>query len=453
MFIPRLHSFYASRLLGRRAWGLLVFMTMLTLCHLILPSSITPIPLKAADCATSLRDLSSAMGTYNLITLDDLSTTSDVEGRTFVGGNYVSGNSATLSMRLGKVPSSENTVEIVGNLSSGNPINVNGGSLRLGGQRNNRMINFNGGGRLNTDATLSATTLTASLQTGSLALAQLAANNNMTIPVGQPGPLRFTVTNVTSAGFATFWVNANDIFNNPLVQQIELAPQNATTIVINVAGTTVNWNYGNKVGNFVNKNWRGNVIWNFYEATTINLNSRNFMGALLAPLATVKASGNIDGAVAVGALATTSEVHQPEFFGNLDNACSTPTATPTLTATPTAIPTHTPTPTVIPTSTAIPTATPLPVADLTVIKYSSPNPVVAGLPLRYTIVVTNHGPRRAENVTVTDTLPAGVTFRSASADCTEQATVITCALGTLPTGWQSVITIEVDVKATSADLN
>jgi uncharacterized repeat protein (TIGR01451 family) len=79
--------------------------------------------------------------------------------------------------------------------------------------------------------------------------------------------------------------------------------------------------------------------------------------------------------------------------------------------------------------------------------------VAAGKPLTYTIVVTNHGPDRADRVIITDQLPAGVTFRSANADCKSHGPTLTCALGTLPAGWKSVIQIEVDVITTAADFN
>lgn len=47
--------------------------------------------------------------------------------------------------------------------------------------------------------------------------------------------------------------------------------------------------------------------------------------------------------------------------------------------------------------------------DLGITKSNSPDPVIAGNMLTYTIVVTNSGPDTAVNVQVVDTLPAGVT--------------------------------------------
>ncbi|MDH4138021.1 MAG: hypothetical protein OEW09_15080, partial [Anaerolineae bacterium] len=48
--------------------------------------------------------------------------------------------------------------------------------------------------------------------------------------------------------------------------------------------------------------------------------------------------------------------------------------------------------------------------DLTVVKSDNPDPVAAGMILTYTLVYTNNGPSDAQNVYITDTVPADVTF-------------------------------------------
>jgi|GEM_PF-759971 len=84
------------------------------------------------------------------------------------------------------------------------------------------------------------------------------------------------------------------------------------------------------------------------------------------------------------------------------------------------------------------------IADLSVTKSDNPDPVMAGSDLTYTITVTNNGPNTATTVTLTDTLPTGVTFISASPGCIFSApNTVICALGTLDANDSVVVTITV----------
>ncbi len=60
-------------------------------------------------------------------------------------------------------------------------------------------------------------------------------------------------------------------------------------------------------------------------------------------------------------------------------------------------------------------------ADLSVTKTANADPVVVGNNLTYTITVTNNGSNDAKGVALTDTLPEGVTFVSASVNQTQQS--------------------------------
>jgi uncharacterized repeat protein (TIGR01451 family) len=125
----------------------------------------------------------------------------------------------------------------------------------------------------------------------------------------------------------------------------------------------------------------------------------------------------------------------------------TNTVTGTLTNTPTNTPTNTSTSTPTSTPTATITNTPTgPAADLAVSKVGSPDPVAVGASLTYTITVTNNGPSTATGVTLTDTLPAGVTFVSVSPGqptCGQAGGTVTCSLGTLTNGASATVTIVV----------
>ncbi|MBN1286228.1 MAG: DUF11 domain-containing protein [Anaerolineae bacterium] len=90
-----------------------------------------------------------------------------------------------------------------------------------------------------------------------------------------------------------------------------------------------------------------------------------------------------------------------------------------------------------------------PVADVAITKSASPNPVLVGGQLTYTLTVTNGGPADAAGVTVTDTLPGGVTageITPSQGTCSigEGVTVL-CNLGDLASGASATITIVVTV--------
>jgi uncharacterized repeat protein (TIGR01451 family) len=74
-----------------------------------------------------------------------------------------------------------------------------------------------------------------------------------------------------------------------------------------------------------------------------------------------------------------------------------------------------------------------PAANLAIDK-TGPAQVAAGGKATYTLEVTNKGPSPATGVQITDTLPAGVIFDSASPGCTAAGSTVTCAVGDLAVG-------------------
>jgi uncharacterized repeat protein (TIGR01451 family) len=88
------------------------------------------------------------------------------------------------------------------------------------------------------------------------------------------------------------------------------------------------------------------------------------------------------------------------------------------------------------------------IADLSVTKTAS-STAPAGGQIHYTITVTNNGPDASTNTTVTDTLPAGVTFVSAtpSQGSCSGTTTVTCNVGTLAVSASATIDLIVNVTA------
>src|SRR4029434_6234807 len=68
-------------------------------------------------------------------------------------------------------------------------------------------------------------------------------------------------------------------------------------------------------------------------------------------------------------------------------------------------------------------------ADLSLTQSDTPDPVRAAASLTYVLNVVNNGPNPASDVTVTDTLPSGAVFGTATGSgwsCAQATGVVTC---------------------------
>jgi uncharacterized repeat protein (TIGR01451 family) len=126
-----------------------------------------------------------------------------------------------------------------------------------------------------------------------------------------------------------------------------------------------------------------------------------------------------------------------------DPASPTPSVTPSTTPNPTA--TATATATATPTATATAFPSPFTFPDLVLTMTDSPDPVQVGNNLTYTITVSNVDPVSSMTATMTDHLPAGVNFVSASpsqGSCTGTSTVV-CDLGFIVAGANATVSLVV----------
>ncbi|MEL0658751.1 collagen-binding domain-containing protein [Psychromonas arctica] len=255
---------------------------------------------------------------YNLIVLNDLASTSEVEGKTLIGGD-LSGTS-NYGIRLQQNdPTNGDALVIAGDLVSGSTVNANGQSVVIAGN-NNGQVNARS---VTTDASeYDFDLIKSEFVNFSGYLSELAVNSILTTSTnGQPGPASFEVGSDIDTDVAVFNITAEDFFSNNSIQQydVDLNGQSPSAIVINVSGEVINdANFnGNGVGNIVTDAFRENIIWNFFEATDIDL-IKQLNGSLLAPFADLSNATPIEGSVVVNNFDQGGEVHDALFAGTID---------------------------------------------------------------------------------------------------------------------------------------
>ena len=255
---------------------------------------------------------------YNLIVLNDLASTSEVEGKTLIGGD-LSGTS-NYGIRLQQNdPTNGDALVIAGDLVSGSTVNANGQSVVIAGN-NNGQVNARS---VTSDASeYDFDLIKSEFVNFSGYLSELAVNSILTTSTnGQPGPASFEVGSDIDTDVAVFNITAEDFFSNNSIQQydVDLNGQSPSAIVINVSGEVINdANFnGNGVGNIVTDAFRENIIWNFFEATDIDL-IKQLNGSLLAPFADLSNATPIEGSVVVNNFDQGGEVHDALFAGTIN---------------------------------------------------------------------------------------------------------------------------------------
>lgn len=261
--------------------------------------------LAAACClggAASAATLTAAtiLNDFNAVVFGAASTPSDIEGAAVIGGNFSGAtvyNNPTASQ-----PAGFGALTVFG-ATSGNPINLNNGGSAYVAGAHGAIINFNGGGGYigapgATIADFSTPLLALSSSLSTLtATASLPAPTNNELLKAIPGAGGVAVFNLTAADLAA-------------IPSFQVDLNGASTLVFNVSGSTINFNANDETG----ATGASNIIWNFYQAQTVNLNTL-IGGTVLAPFANVSNGNQIDGALVAQSWTGTGELHSHPFTG------------------------------------------------------------------------------------------------------------------------------------------
>ncbi len=279
---------------------------------------------------------------FNLVTLGNDSTSSHVDGRSYIGGT-LSGSGAVFGMHPNTTPASAYTALTVAGSGSGFQVTaggltalgsvsnatVNNGAAAIAGSASNSNFNGSGGayiqgassgvnknsGNLSPSAagaqfaTAGSTDFAAVLKAASTALSSFASTGSYWTVSGSKVTFH-AVAN--SAGLAVFDLTAVDD-TLLAMSEFDFDLGNATSVLFNsdVATANISANFlGGSAQAIATK-----TIWNFYDATSLTLNSQ-FGGSILATGATLKNSNNIEGGVYVNQLQQSGEIHQQAYTGS-----------------------------------------------------------------------------------------------------------------------------------------
>lgn len=270
--------------------------------------------------------------TWNLVVLGDLTSSSEVEGRTFVGGN-LNGNSSNYQIQ--PIPASSTGtpgLTVVGDVNGGAK-NLNNGSGAVVGGNVNSGLNLNGaaqtvlvGGSIS-NTNVNQNTVNAGLAASDPAFAQNLTQQKSLIETSMTG-LSHTMSTQGSnsdlvisgnrgtfnaqpdaSGVAVFNISAADLDK---IGEIQFNLNGADTAIVNVSGSSINLN-----DNFLGgtQNLGEHVIWNFPDAKDLSL-STAWGGSVLAPGAAATTGNYIQGSAVFGSLMQNGEMHIGTYTGS-----------------------------------------------------------------------------------------------------------------------------------------
>jgi choice-of-anchor A domain-containing protein len=252
------------------------------------------------------QNINTVLSDWSVVTAGNLQAVNDIQGSAYVGGNVTVPGSFNVATGSSSLSKSTVSFAVAGNIQSGGNLQVDGGSVVAGGTIN-RTIILNSGGiaKQNDPAGLPASPVRA-IASASKYWSTLSANSSVSVAAN--GQLDFNCQ--AGSSLAVFNLSAQQMFGSGY-QGFALNPAAGTgDILINLEGANVNWNSGSFFSQFNTQKWNSRVLFNFYDATSVNL-SGLLGGYVVAPKANVTAQNDIDGGIMAGNLTVESAVDLP----------------------------------------------------------------------------------------------------------------------------------------------
>ena len=231
-------------------------------------------------------DVNGSLANWNVITTGNAYLNDTVAGRIFVGGNLAYGNQ--VASGEGSVANTNITLAVAGNINSW--ANIQHGSAVAGGTSQYIALN---GGTLTTGSPIpSSISPVSSLVANSLYWSTLTPNSTVSYAPGSA-----TFNTAAGSSVAVFDVTGAQTFNANLYSGIGLnLASGVNTVIVNVNATTINGGYVPFLSSFQNAFGTGNVVFNFYNATSIDITAQVY-GYIVAPNATVNLHSGVEGGI------------------------------------------------------------------------------------------------------------------------------------------------------------
>ena len=280
-------------------------------------------------CAFTATSFASAdnVGTYNLILKNDLSTSSDIEGRIMIGGD-INGASTDVGSRIPADPVVD-AVTVVGDINAPS-LKSHNGNVVYGGNATpgNIDIQNHAAALIKEDQLLLQTRFDEIYQSvidDSDYYQTLTANG--TFNTSDMNKKLFESSSTDD--LLVFNINGNDLQSGGL--EVGFTP--SVPMIINVSGTgTLNIN-AKAQGNFDKNSVSPLVLWNFYDYSGLNFNGDGWNGSVLAPYADITSyTGSLDGGIAALSYTGGVEVHNKLFTFEPPQDEQTPVSAPSVAA-------------------------------------------------------------------------------------------------------------------------